>query len=483
MEKILCLDGGPGPLMELRIIERLQRLFERDGEGGGFLEQATVFAGTSNGGLMALYLAKNLTEQDADRAAGRTPKSTSEIIAGCMRFSDEYAASLAAHTHHLASLLEPFAALREVAMELASAPELRQHIVLDRARRIARFPLHLAGAFGDLWKIRRTLAGVAPLTDASEFEKILRDAFGDWTLGRLKRKVVVLSFDTTAWKPRAYRNFWAEDDVGVKDRGRDETVSLVEVGMSTAAMPLFLPIFGGRENRGYLDGIFSANNPAATAVTLVLRHLVDANEGNPFEKVVALSMGVSQTVEEANIEHSGGVGSLLDLFSVDDRVTRMSHSAVDGELRLYLRDLDVRVRVHEEPKRKGVGSMSWGWLDYIRRPTFVANMLIHGMNGESSAQAGRLLRGNFFRHAPRIHLARTLFRTVFMGTPVGETDIPMQAAMCFRDAIEDPSAMFSTKDEFKNADETDALLKWVGRKWFSPHDRADTGAGPEGFAE
>ncbi len=481
MEKILSLDGGPGPLMELRVIERLQQHFERYDKRGGFLEQATVFAGTSDGGLMALYFAKGLTEQAADRAAGRTPRSTSEIIAGCMRFSDDYAAALSAHTHHLASLLEPFAAAREIAFELASAPELRQNIIKDRAKKIARFPVNVVGALKDLWNIRKTLVGEAPLTDAADFQGHLQRAFGDWTLGRLTKKVVVLSFDTTAWKPRAYRNFWAEDDLGTKDRGRDETVSLVEAGMSTAAMPLFLPIYGGRENRGYLDGIFSANNPVASAVTLVLRHLVDANEGNPFEKVVALSMGVSQTVEEANIEHSGGLGSLLDLFSVEDRATRMGHSARPEEFKLYLRDLAVRLKVHEEPKRKGVGSKSWGWLDYVRRPTFVVNMLIHGMNGESSAQAGRLLRGNFFRHAPRVHLARTLFRTVFMGTPVRETDLPLHAALCFRESFDDSRAMFRTRDEEKNANETDELIKWLGRKWFPPQPPPEPSDEPEHF--
>lgn len=479
MEKILSLDGGPGPLVELRVIAHLQEMFERAGDRGGFLEQATVFAGTSDGGLMALYFAKNLTEQAQDRAAGRTPKTTSEIIDGCMRFSDAYAASLAAHTQHLAALLEPFAIFREVAIEYASAPPMRQNIIRRRVKKLADVPANVVGAFSDLWKMRKTFLGIEPLTDADKFEEHLRGAFGDWTLERLGKKVVILSFDTTGWKPRAYRNFWAEDEHAAVDRDRDMGLTLVEVGMSTAAMPFFFPVYGGKENRGYLDGMFSANNPAASATTLVLRHLIDPNAGNPFEKVVTLSMGAAQTTEEANIEHSGGLGALLDIFSVEDRVTRMAHSVAPEMFDDYFKNEELREKVHINPVRKGVGSKRWGWFEYVRRPTFVLNMLIHGMNGESSAQAARLLRGNFFRHAPRIHLGRTLFRTVFQGTPVGETDLPLNAALCFDAMFQDERAKYRTKDEEKNLEETSKLIAWLDRKWFPPRPAPSPDVVPE----
>ncbi len=470
--KILSLDGGPGPLLELRVIERLQRRFEQFSEFGSFLDQADVFAGTSNGGLMALYLARGLTEAQADREAGRTPRSSAEIIDGCLRFSDDYVTALAPDTHHVASLLDPFGAMRELAVERAAASELRQSSVGERLRRIARLPMYVAGSLGEIWKLRRTIVGKAALSHADALERRLVDAFGDWRLGDLTRKVVVLSFDTTAWKPRAFRNFWAangapSDRSAERDRARDEALPLVEVGMSTAAMPLFLPVYGGSEDRGYLDGIFSANNPCASAVTLVMRHLIPPDEPHPLDQIVTLSMGVSQTAEEANIERSGGLGALLDLVAVDDRATRMRHSIPPGAESGYFTDPAVQRQVHTHAGRKNIGDRDWGWRDYLARPTFVANMLVHGMNGEATAQAERLLRERFFRHAPRIQLARCMYRMLFMGRTVRESELPRSAAVCLREPFGHSSTTPETRDEERNARDTDRLLAWLVTHWFS----------------
>lgn len=468
MARVLSLDGGPGPLMELRVIAELERLFATEAHRGSFLEQVELFAGTSNGGLMSLFLAKELTERDARLRAGETARTTSEILEACMRFSDVYAAALAARTHHLAALLTPLASMREILVDLASAPSMRQDgLVVDRLRALLPMPLHAVGAIGDLWKMRRTLLGVEPVTPSHELERHLREAFGDTRLADLARKVVILTFDTTAWKPRVYRNFWADDDAGHLDRDRDGPITLVDAGMATASMPLFLPVFPGPDGRGYLDGIFAANNPVATAISMLVRHGDASGAPHPLDQIVALSRGVSQSIEEANIERAGGVGALVDIAAVRDRATRMVHSARDDQRRGYFRDPHVRVEVHQTSKRQGVGGMSWGWLDYVLRPTFVVNMLIHGMNGESSAQAARLLRGNFFRHAPRINLAKLLFEAVFVGLSVNETEVPSQAAKCFDGLFPGSRATLESKDEIKNRDETRHLVKWIDRHWFS----------------
>ncbi len=465
MLKILSLDGGPGPLMELRVIERLEKHALLN-DGASFLEQTDLFAGTSDGGLMALFIAKELTLRARDEREGRTPKPTTQIIAECEAFSNRYAAALAAHTQHIAQLLLPLGAARELALELRSAPTLRRSIVRELLGRIARIPSHVAGALGDIWSIRKTLLGLQPLAPDRDFELIMHEAFGDWRLRDLDRHVVILTFDTTAWKPRAYRNFGASDPDGQKDLERDRDVKLTEVAMSTAAMPLFLPVYGGTGDRGYLDGIFSANNPCTSAVTLALRHLCEGIEGNPLDHLVLLSMGVMQSTEEANIEHTGGLLALLDLLTVDDVHTRMAHSVPPEELKGYLNDIQVRMSVFRDPKRKGIGARHWGWFEYLRRPTFIANMLIHGMNGEASAQASRMLRGQFFRHAPRVCLARVLFRTVFLGQKIEETELPDAAARCFGDRSADPERVV-TADEEKNVKETAMLLEWLDKVWFA----------------
>ena len=453
--------------MELRVIAELERLFATEANRGSFLEQVDLFAGTSNGGLMSLFLAKELTERDARLARGESARTTSEILEACMRFSDTYAAALAPRTRHLASLLTPLAALREIVVDLASARSMRQDgIIVDNLKSLLPLPLHAVGAIGDLWHIRRTLLGVDPITPGGEFEQHLIDAFGDAKLSDLARKVVILSFDTTAWKPRAFRNFWADDSAGHHDCDRDSNVSLVDAGMATASMPLFLPVFAGPDRRGYLDGIFTANNPAASAISLLVRHGDASGAPVPLEQIVTLSMGVGQTIEEGNIEYTGGIGSIVDIAMVRDRVTRMVHSAKPEQRRGYFRDPDVRVAVHQESKRHGVGGRAWGWLDYVKRPTFVVNMLIHGMNGESSAQSSRLLRDNFFRHAPRIHLAKLLFETVFLGRGVNDTDVPEQAAMCFDGLFRGRRTPITSKDENHNRKETRLLVRWIDRHWF-----------------
>ena len=472
MIKILSLDGGPGPLLELRVIERLQRRFEQFGELGSFIDQADVFAGTSNGGLMALYLARGLSEAQADREAGRTPRSPADIIDGCLRFSDDYVSALAPGTRHLASLLAPFGAMRELTVGRAASRAIEGPSLTDQLRRIARLPAHLAGSLGEIWKLRRTVLGKAPLSPAEALERHLIEAFGDWKLGDLTKKVVVLSFDTTAWKPRAFRNFWASngapsDHRAQRDRERDEALPLVEVGMSTAALPLFLPVYGGSEDRGYLDGIFSANNPCASAVTLVMRHLIPPDDPHPLDQIVTLSMGVSQTAEEANIERAGGIGALVDLVAVDDRATRMRHSIPPGAEGGYFTDPAVRRQVNTHTSRKSIGNRNWGWRDYLARPTFVANMLVHGMNGEATAQAERLLRERFFRHAPRIQLARCMYRMIFMGEDVRESELPHTAAVCLREPYDGSLCIPETRDEERNARDTDRLLSWVVTHWFS----------------
>jgi Patatin-like phospholipase len=467
MTRVLSLDGGPGPLMELRVIAELERLFATEAHRGSFLDRVDLFAGTSNGGLMSLFLAKELTTRDARLRAGETARTTSEILEACMRFSDTYAAALAPGTRHLASLLTPLASLREIMVDLASAPSMRQDgLIVDRLRALLPMPLHAVGAIGDLWRIRRTLLGVEPVTPGRELEQHLRDAFGDTRLADLTRKVVILSFDTTVWKPRVFRNFWADDEAGHLDRDRDGPVTLVDAGMATASMPLFLPVFPGPGGRGYLDGIFAANNPVSAAITMLVRHGDASGAPLPLDEIVALSMGVSQTIEEANIEQTGGLGALIDIAAVRDRVTRMVHSARDDQRRGYFRDPDVRVEVHQKSKRQGVGGVSWGWLDYALRPTFVLNMLIHGMNGESSAQAARLLRGQFFRHAPRINLAKLLFESVFLGLTVNETEVPSQAAKCFDGLFPGARATIESKDDIRNRDETRHLVKWIDHHWF-----------------
>ncbi len=465
MLKILSLDGGPGPLMQLRVIQRLQQELDDAGRGS-FLDEADLFAGTSDGGLMSLYFAKALTEADEARERGETPKSATEIIDGCIGFANEYAKALAARTEQLAQTLLTLGAAFELTMTPGKPPGERMDFARGRLATFAPALANSPGALAELWGLRAMLRGRVPINEGEALEKPLRECFGDWTLGRLRKKVCILSFDTTNWTPRAYRNFGAADAEGSSDRERDLGQTLVSIGMSTASMPFYLPVFSGQEDRGYLDGVFAANNPAMSALTLAIRHLVRPTHGDPCESVRLLSMGVTQTTEEANMERHGGLLALIALLLVDDRDARLAFSVKRSDLARYLTDPAFRRRSHQRIERRGVGGARWGWLDYLSRPTFVANMLIHGMNGEATRQCRRLLGDGFHRHEPRINLARTLFRAVFLRLPVDGTDLPWNARRCFRDHFDDPNSPPST-DELFNVSVTDRLRKWLDANWLS----------------
>lgn len=56
IQRILCLDGAQGPVLQLRLMRRIEERYP------GFLDRVDVFAGTSEGGFISLYLAKKLSE-------------------------------------------------------------------------------------------------------------------------------------------------------------------------------------------------------------------------------------------------------------------------------------------------------------------------------------------------------------------------------------------------------------------------------------
>jgi patatin-like phospholipase/acyl hydrolase len=94
----------------------------------------------------------------------------------------------------------------------------------------------------------------------------LAKQFGDRTLGKLRKRVLVPAFDLDApatrtrpraWKPKFFHNFPGPDS------DRDEKV--VDVALRTSAAPTYFPA-----HQGYVDGGVVANNPAMAAVAQAL---------------------------------------------------------------------------------------------------------------------------------------------------------------------------------------------------------------------
>ena len=472
MLRIVTFDGGPAPMLHVHVLSRLEGALRERGSPS-MLAQTDMLAGASDGALMSLYLAMRLG------ARGGRP-DVEEILADAIGFMDRYAAAF----HEDMATRDIAAALDQVNVILDQrVPFWKETTLPAQLRALAAMPVRslgdlwrapLGGAALELWQLRRFLLGLAPLNrSVSRFRAVLEREFEGRTLGDLERSVAVLAFDTKEWAPRMFRNFGDDTTAeGRADRDRDLAVPVVDAILATMSLPLMFPIFGGpsgEEQRGYLDGIFAANNTAVSAVSLAIRHLVVprlAAGKNPLAELRVLSLGATQTEEEATLERDGGLLRTLVLLLSHERETRMIFSVPPRDLWRYLRDPAVRPEFHRNLASKGVGAAPWGWGSFLGRPTLVGNLLIHGLNEEVSRQCARLLGdGGYHRLKIRINLARAIFTILGRRRVVSETDLPWNARRCFPEPGMDEKLPLST-DEIKNRGRTLGALRWIEESWF-----------------
>lgn len=231
---ILSIDGGPAGLLQIHLLRKLERAVP------GFLAATDIFAGTSNGSIVGLFLASRLPA-DADEAVRLSPAILDDAIA----FSD---ATVQAMHPSLSNVLSFFTGLRPISL-------------------------------------------MEPLS------KVLEAAFGDMKLCDMARMVIVASMNMNTFQPRTFR--WlhgrAHDDGHMK---------IADVIMASSSLPLFFSLFGDEAGDHFLDGAFVANNPSMLAVTFVLgamagRSRIHVNTAGRSELEMSrvLSLGVNDTLQ------------------------------------------------------------------------------------------------------------------------------------------------------------------------------------------
>lgn len=174
--------------------------------------------------------------------------------------------------------------------------------------------------------------------DIKRLKKELIPVFGNTTLGELKKRVLIPSFDLDneassvrerTWKPKLWHNF-----VGP---GNDRTATAVDVGLYTSAAPTYFASVDG-----YIDGGVYANNPSMCA------------------------LGQSQDVRYSPTPNMNDI----DLFSLGTGVTRE-----------YI------------PKKK----LDWGYAQWAQP---LVTLIMDGVAGIADYQSQQLLREHYHRLSP-----------------------------------------------------------------------------------
>lgn len=289
-----------------------------------------------------------------------------------------------------------------------------------------------------------------PYSDGRRFRDALSTWFGETTLDDLHargRHVAITSFNANPWRPRFYRSFGP----GWSRNAEDGERTLREVAHDTSSVPGIGPVALSR-GVAYLDGFLASNNPAMSALAVIVRDIVRREHPgeDPFDHVMMLSLGVGQSLREARIEERGGLTrNLIELLLDDVRLL----AAADQE---SLTDA-VKTLFGNKPRgeREALGraSLNWGALDLFGHLVYLADMMFHGQSGEVDHNCERLLgSARFHRYEPRIALMRAVVR--FLIKRGDGSTVAMEALYraCFRDDVE--TAPEDARDAEENRDRT-----------------------------
>ncbi|HOF20834.1 MAG TPA: patatin-like phospholipase family protein [Bacteroidales bacterium] len=152
-----------------------------------------------------------------------------------------------------------------------SGPEIFADTCLDNIRDLGK----LLGADYSIRRLRREL----------------NDIFGSTTLGQLKKRVLITTFDLDnedqdpagrTWKPKLFHNFPGENS--------DEDAQAADVGLYTSAAPTYFPSVDG-----YIDGGVYAVNPSVCALAQTQDRRYRPNP--PLRNILLFSLGTGTSLQ------------------------------------------------------------------------------------------------------------------------------------------------------------------------------------------
>jgi hypothetical protein len=252
----------------------------------------------------------------------------------------------------------------------------------------------------------RSMTGIGPLLRGPKVQKCLEAAFGETTLGELGKQVSIVTFNKNLWWPRVLHNFdpaktslAAQLAASLPGLGGIEDAELravlpredwdtrnwklVDAALASSAFPVALPIFRRAsqstddaearalaDRHEYLDGGFTANNPALAAASRAAQFLADPGQcpATTMPHLRILSLGATQTRPDGLLERLDALAARLGICQ-------------EGAF------------------------VNWGyWQWLLHNPLREALLVMLGANDEASAEALRLLGPRrYCRWAPPVN--------------------------------------------------------------------------------
>ena len=157
--------------------------------------------------------------------------------------------------------------------------------------------------------------------------EVLRDLFGDKTIGELKHRVIIPIINYTEGKPQIIKtphNILLQNDKRLK---------ILDVALSTSAAPTYFPIFSTNDG-DFVDGGMVANHPGFFAVVEAQSYL-----NQTLENIYQLHIGtISQKFTSSSSKYILGSSFWSWKENIFNLIFSCQEQSADNLLHFYLKD-------------------------------------------------------------------------------------------------------------------------------------------------